>query len=374
MSPTGSIARSAGLLTICLVLGVLGAEVLARGFARFGGALGSELARRDPSSTLVVPHGERGYRQRPGSEHTYGNGARASANSAGYRGPLVSIEKPPGTFRILLLGGSATHGFGVNDAETIDASMRRQLAKRFPGLRFEVVNLALDGYDSYQVFERMRSDGLRLTPDLVIVSSGVNDVRNARFPDLKNPDPRTLIWDRPMARLRAEAEQGGPGLWSRMKQYSYLARLPGLLNERFSLWRKDRRRRAPTPHSEALDYFEANLLRTADLVHAAGAGLILSTPPSSLESRYAPEDTSPRDYWIGDASATQAYRDQLAARMDAVAERLRERGRPIARVAPELEADQFLDDCHLTPEGNDAMAERFIESMRSFLPANAAGG
>jgi len=139
--------------------------------------------------------------------------------------------------RTILLGGSTTHGFGVANDQTIDTHMREILAERFPGIRSEVVNLALGGYDSYQVFERMRSDGVGLAPDVVIVNSGINDVRNAQFSDLRIPDPRTLIWEGNMQRMREEAERGGPTLWARVLHHSYAARLPGLYLE--NLTRKE---------------------------------------------------------------------------------------------------------------------------------------
>jgi len=51
--------------------------------------------------------------------------------------------------------------------------MRGMLATRFPDRCFEVVNLAPGGYDSYQDYERVRVDGTRLKPDLVVIHSGI---------------------------------------------------------------------------------------------------------------------------------------------------------------------------------------------------------
>ena len=59
------------------------------------------------------------------------------SNALAYRGP----ECPsPGTVRIILLGGSTTYGYGVNDDQTIDAYMRSLLPEHYPGRHFEVVN------------------------------------------------------------------------------------------------------------------------------------------------------------------------------------------------------------------------------------------
>lgn len=154
----------------------------------------------------------------------YANGTRAIWNALGFRGPLVPQHKRPGAFRMILLGESTTHGYQVDDDQTIDVHMRALLRERYPGIRFEVVNLALDGYDSYQIYERLKSDGLALSPDLVIVNAGINDVRNARFPNLKIPDPRTVVWEGNLQLMREEARRGGPSLSSRLTHYSYAAR------------------------------------------------------------------------------------------------------------------------------------------------------
>ena len=67
------------------------------------------------------------------------------------------------------------------DSQTIDAYMRRAFQERVSDLRVEVVNLAFDGYDSRQDLERLKIDGMRLEPDLIIVNNGINDVRSAQF-------------------------------------------------------------------------------------------------------------------------------------------------------------------------------------------------
>ena len=104
----GERARRGLYVVISLAVGLLMAEGLVRGFTYVGGEAGRRLAAKDPMATLVIPHGDFGYRQRPNMVITYGNGARATWNSAGYRGPLVAPDKPKGTFRIILLGGSTT--------------------------------------------------------------------------------------------------------------------------------------------------------------------------------------------------------------------------------------------------------------------------
>ena len=146
----GQWVKGAVAVVVGVALGLVLAEMLARGYAWSGSETGRRLASRDPLGAVYEPYGHFGYRQKPGKSEGYPNGARAYWNSMGYRGPLVSLDKPAGTYRIILLGGSTTVGYGVNDDETIDDHVRQLQAGRGSGTCFEVVNLALGGYDSYQ--------------------------------------------------------------------------------------------------------------------------------------------------------------------------------------------------------------------------------
>jgi lysophospholipase L1-like esterase len=356
-------------MALGLVLGVLLAEMMARGYAQIGTEAGRRIASRDPLGVLYEPFGDLGYRQRPGKTERYPNGTRAVFNSMGYRGPLVNFEKPNGTYRVVLLGGSTTAGYGVNDDETIDAHARRMLPERFPGVCFEVVNLALGGYDSYQDYERMRVDGTRLIPDLVVINSGLNDVRNAQFPNLTYPpDPRTLIWESVMQQMREEGKRG-PSLWHLALHYSYLARMPGYA---LDLWRQRQglhRIWVAEPDGSAVDYFETNVVRTTELALEIGAAVILSTPPSALSTRNKSSDPPEKSYWIKDAGTTEKYRRRLGTRMREIAIRQRASGRRVIYVSHSLPPAQFLDDAHLTSDGNRTVARNMEEAAIPFIRA-----
>src|SRR5262249_20655171 len=237
----------------------------------------------------------------------------------GYRGPEVRTPKPSGTFRIILLGESTTHGWGVMDDETIDAYLRSLLRERYPDRSVDVINLAFDGYDSRQLLERYRSDGMRLEPDLIIVNAGINDVRNTRFKNLADPDQRTLIWEGVLERLRKEQARGGPTVWTRIKHYSYLARLPTIARQYLTASSASRTpHERMTPNLGAADIFKRNLKRIAPLPSQAIIPVIFPTPPSSLSFRYKPDATSIISYWIVDATTTQHLRDELTRRMQRV--------------------------------------------------------
>ena len=353
-----------------LVLGGLVGEISARVYASFDKHAYRILLNADPLAVLISAHGEFGYRPRPNSVFRYGNGTFATTNSLGYRGPVVRTPKPSGTFRIILLGESTTHGWGVMDDETIDAHLRSLLRERYPNRSVDVINLAFDGYDSRQLLERLRSDGMRLEPDLIIVNAGINDVRNARFKDLADPDPRTLFWENVLQRLRKEQARGGPAVWTRIKHYSYLARLPAVAREYLTVSHTSHTpREQVTPNLEAVNIFERNLERIAALASQANIPVIFSTPPSSLSLRYKPDATSFISYWVVDAATTQHLRDELARRMQRVVANERIECHQVAYIPHRLSAEMFLDDAHLTSSGNRQMASDFVDAIATYMEA-----
>jgi len=352
-----------------LGLGALIGEVGLRVYASLHEGARHLLAQADPMSVLIAPHGELGYRPRANSVFHYSNGTFATINSMGHRGPVVAVPKPPGTFRIILLGESTTHGWGVADDETIDAFMRRSLRERYPGLEVDVVNLAFDGYDSRQLLERLRTDGMRFDPDIIIVNTGVNDVRNARFKDLADPDPRTLIWENVLRRLREEQARGGPTIWTRIKHSLYLARLPAIAQQFASNVQARGAREKVTPDVRAAENFARNLERISTIAHQAHVPVIFSTPPSSLSFRYDPHATSEISYWVVDAATTQRLRDELTRRMRDVVTRERSLGHTTTYVAHTLSPESFLDDAHLTGGGNRQVAVDFVAAVAPYIEA-----
>ncbi len=352
-----------------IVAGVTLAEIGLRAYTLVNPAFAARLKQYDLLAVQIEPMGPYGYRQRPDAAFHYENGTLATSNALGYRGPAVSVPKPPGTIRIVLVGGSTTHGWGVNDSQTVDTYMRRDLARRFPDRHFEVVNLAFDGYDSYQDLERIRTQGLELQPDVIIVNAGINDVRNARFADLRDHDPRTLLWAATVSQLRAEMARGGPRLTTRLKHDFYVARFATMVRDLIRQGRAADRRESSyvTPHWGALGYYEQNLRRIAAIARDSGIALLLSNPPSAIPANFAPDAVSSRGYWIADARVTQQVRDSLDARTRALVMELRAHGQRVAYVPHDLSPTMFLDDAHLTPAGNRAEAAEFTRAVADIL-------
>lgn len=101
------------------------------------------------------------------------NGTTFSTNSWGMRDQEYSLEKPPGTLRIALLGPSITMGNGVSDGESFEALIEERLNRELPlggGRRFEFLNFSIDAYCMTQQVALLDERVLDFEPDVVIAT------------------------------------------------------------------------------------------------------------------------------------------------------------------------------------------------------------
>lgn len=95
--------------------------------------------------------------------------ARLRINQLGLRDPRTSYEKPPGTFRILLLGDSFTEAAQVERPETTAAQLEARLRAARPGQNVEVINAGVAGWGTGIEGLYLDHEGYRFEPDLVLV-------------------------------------------------------------------------------------------------------------------------------------------------------------------------------------------------------------
>jgi len=100
-------------------------------------------------------------------------------NNLGLRGPDTTVEKPPGTYRIVMLGDSFTMGKGVEDDQTFTALLGASLAPRVAncgGPAVEVLNGGVDSYAPILAYIQLKRDIDPLRPDLVVLNLDVSDL------------------------------------------------------------------------------------------------------------------------------------------------------------------------------------------------------
>jgi hypothetical protein len=143
--------------------------------------LDSELVRStdDP----LLPYGLRA------DVDTYYNGGTFLTNAHGFRGPEVSVQKPEGVVRVIVLGSSYSLGQGVDQEDTYPAQLERLLNENLPG-QYEVLNLAVPNYRLPEMLRAYETLARRFDPDIVLVEfydEYLRSYRGMRPPSLPPP-------------------------------------------------------------------------------------------------------------------------------------------------------------------------------------------
>jgi hypothetical protein len=124
-----------------------------------------------------------GWSLRPGASGYYNREGHAwvRINRDGWRGPARSLAKPPGTFRVAILGDSYAEAIQVPYEQTFSAVAERRLAgcPALKGKRVEVLDFGVDGYGTAQELVTLRDHALGYSPDAVVLAIFLgNDIRN----------------------------------------------------------------------------------------------------------------------------------------------------------------------------------------------------
>ncbi|MFN8523545.1 MAG: SGNH/GDSL hydrolase family protein [Chloroflexota bacterium] len=100
-------------------------------------------------------------------------------NAAGQRGPDLSLAKPPGTFRILLLGDSFVEAVQVRESERFADQLAAVLNQTARTDRVEIIDGSCGGWGTAQELLYLQHEGWRYQPDLVLLVAYIgNDVAN----------------------------------------------------------------------------------------------------------------------------------------------------------------------------------------------------
>ncbi len=123
-----------------------------------------------------APNPNLSFTNRPNG-HAFLMGHDVQISSQGLRDREFSLAKPPGTYRIMMLGDSTTFGWGVAANDTASKVLERELnAARVPGYkRFEVLNTGVGNYDTVQEMTYYKTAGRDFHPDLVVLVFFIND-------------------------------------------------------------------------------------------------------------------------------------------------------------------------------------------------------
>jgi lysophospholipase L1-like esterase len=143
--------------------------------------------RPDKTYGLWIADPELGATHRP-----HGYNTHTSLNAYGLRNQEEVFDpKPPGSLRILCLGGSTTYGYNLADGETYTERLEARLRRRPGWERSQVLNAGRITYSAAQNLILARRLVPALKPDYVLLYEGVNELFNEwmLLADGRNLDP-----------------------------------------------------------------------------------------------------------------------------------------------------------------------------------------
>jgi len=132
-----------------------------------------------PANARFVP--SKGFTYIPHSyyRHTKEGYSEGRFNSHGFRDYERTYEKPPGVFRILVLGDSYIEALQVQLEDSFTALLEKSLIAQGSSTRFEVIGLGESGFGTADEYLRYLNFGVAYHPDLVILAFTTgNDFRN----------------------------------------------------------------------------------------------------------------------------------------------------------------------------------------------------
>jgi lysophospholipase L1-like esterase len=281
-------------------------------------------------------------------------GITVTFGSRGHRGPDVPVPKPPGRFRIVCEGGSATLDvFAADDGAAWPARLGALLAPA----NVDVVNAGLSGWTSLESLVSLEIRDLDLEPDLVVHFSGVNDAQPAGHVPFTSDYskghgdilPRVLGAEAtplPLVSRSLFIESLGDRLHGAPRREIYGA-----------AWEWKGGARKDDIPDEAVAAYERNLRSAIAVAKARGASTLLVA--QTLHLRPGAEEWG-RDYvesWTPGLTVA-GYRKALE-RYNGVAQKLAAEGLasffdPFAKGA--FADDDFADPVHFSPAGSERFA------------------
>ena len=102
-----------------------------------------------------------------------------TTNNVGFRGDSLVIPKPAEETRIFIIGGSTAQCLYIDDTKSIDRVLQNELQQVFPARKIKVYSAAKSGDATAEHIAMLSQRIIHLQPDMVIVFSGVNDLRKS---------------------------------------------------------------------------------------------------------------------------------------------------------------------------------------------------
>lgn len=300
-------------------------------------------------------------------EEGFENIVQWEINSHGYRGPEFSWEKPEGTIRILIYGGSFV--FDIRTAGDRDWPRQTEKILRQRGHAIEIINAGIPGHMSFDALGRLFTEGHRLNPDFAVICNKWNDLKyflsseplsRQIAPLHPQTDPRHA-YSGTIDRWLCNLSQ----IYCRLRNWNYERKLPPPYVDRPN---HDNFTNQTT--DAALRQYQLHFEMFVDTCRRLGVKPILMTQPL-LVARDNPKEARNRIEY----EKVQLSHERLCEAMELADERVREVA--VSSQAPLIDASTsriagelkyFTDHVHMTREGSLEFAQVVADELEKLLP------
>jgi lysophospholipase L1-like esterase len=268
------------------------------------------------------------------------------------RGARPSVAKPPHTFRVITQGSSSTEGaFVKRDQDTWPAALERKLNELRPPYHCEVINAGIGGSTTFGMLLNLKYEMLKYSPDLVILYVGHNDQLYARGPLTEREMFELAL--RSDASLTSLAGGGAPSPADARPKRPWL-------------WTGVVRVQALLSHSTLYRLLRRNVLEIRDIPAVAeslSVKLTNAVTPMEFVDNLGEFSRLCKRHRIQLALVGEASLVDLTRYESLMAEVAEREHTPFVNTNDELNScvsdprSIFVDDVHLTPSGNDCVAE-----------------
>ena len=302
--------------------------------------------------------------------------AHDEVSAQGYRGPEVSIPKPPNVFRIVSLGGSTTYGAFLDSYEkTYPHQLQLALVNEYGLDQVEVVNAGVQLYSSWESSVNFMLRILDLEPDLITVYHAVNDLETR----LVSPEVYSGGYEaRGTWRLPDEALPASALQRLVMHKLGHSVQLQFGLNDYFAIADHIGKCRVatdlPEPVCRTLDISVEDLFHANPPIYfARNLGNIVSVAePLGIEVLLLTWAYSPYKYDtpFGDVMIHEVFQREIANHNQIIRELAAARGTLFLDLAEQMPVDReyWFNGMHKTLAGTQEMARQ----MASFLVSAGA--
>jgi lysophospholipase L1-like esterase len=310
-------------------------------------------------------------------------------DSHGFRADEITKDKPKGTYRIFVLGGSTVLDSGVDFESSAPRLLEKMLQEKYPNAKIQVINAGVDGYTSEHSLIQYLFNIKDFHPDMIIMWHGINDWYYSCEPPKYSHGLYKSDYSHYYnleARMAFNNFHPAPVVQFKLLALNRIAKVLGD-NLYSDLLAKLQSRQVPTggiyagselkdtydtPVVKSLPSFKRNIASLIQVLNTDHVSLVLADQPYLYSNSLNDHDKSMLSFPKNGCSNTDGKYPSMNSMItslnmynDASKDIAKENNIPFVDIASAVPKTSryFLDDVHYTRDGNKKVAQALFDYM-----------